>query len=68
MFRIGWILAMALLIASFPILAEELIVAWPDIEQGACMLIMGPDGTGALIDAGTLYARSPDENVVSWLR
>ena len=68
MFRIVWVLAAGLLIASFPTLADGLTVAWPDIEQGACMLIMGPDGTGALIDAGTLYARSPDENVVSWLR
>jgi len=68
MSRIGWVLAAGLLIASFPILADGLTVAWPDIEQGACTLIVGPDGTGALIDAGTLYARSPDEDVVSWLR
>ena len=68
MSRIGWILAAGLLIASFPMLADGLMVAWPDIEQGACTLIMGPDGTGAIIDAGTLHARTPDENVVSWLR
>jgi len=68
MFRIGWILAMALLIASFPILADGLIVAWPDIEQGACTLIVGPDGTGVLIDAGTLHASSPDQPVTDWLQ
>jgi len=68
MFRIGWVLATGLLIASFLVLADGLTVAWPDIEQGACTLIVGPDDTGALIDAGTLHARTPDENVVSWLR
>ena len=68
MSRIGWVLAAGLLIASFPMLADGLTVTWPDIEQGACTLIVAPDGTGALIDAGTLNARTPDEDVVSWLR
>lgn len=66
--QIGLFLAVALFIMSLPALAGDLIVVWPDIEQGACTLVLGPDGTGALIDAGTLNARSPDQPVVEWLR
>jgi len=46
----------------------ELTVVWPDIEQGACMLVVGPDGTSVLVDAGTLWASRPDEDVVAWLK
>jgi len=28
--------------------ASELIIVWTDIEQGACILIAGPEGTGGL--------------------
>ena len=64
----GWSLAVALLIMFLPTLASELIVAWPDVEQGACTLIVGPDGSGVLIDAGTSNAESPDQELVEWLR
>lgn len=46
---------------------QQLTIIWPDIEQGACTLIVGPDGTGVLIDSGTLLGRTPDEPVVPWL-
>jgi len=48
--------------------ASELIIVWTDIEQGACILIAGPEGTGVLIEAGTLNERIPDQPVVDWLR
>lgn len=47
---------------------KQLTVIWPDIEQGACTVIVGPDGTGVLIDAGTRSSSKPDEPVVPWLR
>lgn len=46
---------------------QSLTIIWPDIEQGACTLIVGPDGTGVLVDAGTLNQRTPDQPVVPWL-
>lgn len=54
--------------------ASQLTILWPDIEQGACTLIIGPDGTGVLIDAGTLQPPqitkpqgTPDQALVPWL-
>lgn len=66
--RIGLFSAVALLILFLPALAGELVVAWPDVEQGACTLIVGPDGSGVLIDAGTSNAEPPDQDIVEWLR
>jgi len=51
--------------------ASELTILWPDIEQGACMLVVGPetDGVrvGLLIDAGTGFGAKPEISPVDVL-
>jgi len=46
-------------------LAGEVTILWPDVEQGACMLVMGPETEGVrvgiLIDVGTGYSVAPEE-------
>jgi len=63
-------IGLVVLIVAIPVLgfSQELLVIWPDIEQGACTLIVGPNGTGVLIDAGTLYSGAPDVPLVEWLQ
>jgi len=56
-------------VLSFSFLASsnELTVVWPDVEQGACMVVVGPDGTAVLVDAGTSHSQIPDQEIVGWL-
>lgn len=56
------------LLAAALCFAGELAIFWPDVEQGACTLIIGPTGDGVLIDAGTLGGHIPDEPLVPWLK
>ncbi|MFZ2349668.1 MAG: lamin tail domain-containing protein [Candidatus Bipolaricaulis anaerobius] len=44
---------------------QQLTIFWPDIEQGACMLVVGPEEGGVrkalLIDSGTFHSVAPEE-------
>jgi len=60
----GVVLAITFLVSG---LSGELTIFWPDVEQGACMLIIGPKGDAILVDAGTLGRRDPDQPIVPWL-
>jgi len=60
----GIVLAITFLVSG---LSGELTIFWPDVEQGACMLIIGPKGDAILVDAGTLGRRDPDQPIVPWL-
>lgn len=46
----------------------QLTILWPDVEQGACMLVVGPEIEGVriamLVDAGTI-GKKPEENPIT---
>ena len=47
--------------------AQNVHVYFPDIEQGACTIIVSPSGMAAVIDGGT-DLHSTDEDIVSFIK